>query len=329
MDELFTIRALTRAVNQLKAPLRRVLDTVFARKRREITDQFQIDIVAGSETILPNLAVDAPAVVGTRTTEKTFTVAAPRLAEKRFLPAAYLNSLRAMGQAMATQTLAEKLNRELTDMRNKIDRTREHYAAGCLAGKILDADGSTLVDWNLPAEHLVTLEAGDLWSAEGGDPLTDIRTWKRMIEDAAGNVVNRWVAFCGYEAMDALILKAKDYLVYTAGRQLAEEGRIARLAEVDILEYNGSYLDSAGVRQRFVAEDHFKLVGLTSEDFEEYFAPVVDLDAPGGVGAGQPADLFFSKSWRKKDASGVWIKVEARPLPVVHDTRCFIDADVV
>jgi len=329
MDDLLKVRALTRAINQLKAAPRKVLDRVFARKRREITDRFAIDVISGSETLLPNLSIHDPAVVGTKTGGKTITVEAPRLAEKRFISAADLNAMRAHGQQAATELLADRLNRELTDMRGKIDRTREHYAAGCLAGKILDSDGSTLVDWSLPGTHAVTLAAGDKWSAEGGNPINDIRTWKRLIEDDAANPIISWVAFCGYAAMDALIPKAKEYLVYLAGKQLAEEGRVAKLAEVDIIEYTGSYLDTSGTRQRYVASDAFMLVGLTAEDFEEYYAPVVDLDAPGGVGSGQKANIFFAKSWRKKDPSGVWVKVEARPLPVIHNASCFVAADVV
>ena len=328
-DEFFTIRALTRAINKLKPAPRKVLDKLFKRSRGELTDDFAIDVVSGTETLLPNLGVSDPATVGGTTERKGMKVTAPRLAEKRFIPAKWFNGLRAFSKAVAVEKVKERLNLELTDMRNKIDRTREHYAAGCLSGKILDSDGSVLVDWLLPATHKITLGAGSKWSEEGGDFMTDLRTWKRLIEDDAANPIIAWFAFCGWQAMDALIPKAKDYMLYVAGDQLAKEGRIAKLAEVDIIEYNGSYIDANGTRQRYVAPDHFMLVGLTEQDFEELYAPVVDLDAPGGVGSGGIPQLFFAKTKQQWDPSGIWVKTESRPLTMVYDANCFVDADVV
>ena len=60
--------------------------------------------------------------------------------------------------------------------------------------------------------------------------------------------------------------------------------------------------------------------------------PVVDDDAPGGVGnvtADGNGVLYFSKSWKKQDPSGRWVKAEARPLPVLQRPGAVVDARVV
>ena len=53
--------------------------------------------------------------------------------------------------------------------------------------------------------------------------------------------------------MDAILENptALELMKYTAGKQIAEEGRITRLAGVEIEEYIGSYIDANGDRQDF------------------------------------------------------------------------------
>jgi hypothetical protein len=131
--------------------------------------------------------------------------------------------------------------------------------------------------------------------------------------------------------MDALLSNSNvtALLQYMKGSQIAEEGRIARLAGVDIEEYNATYKTDAGVTQYFIPANKFILVGWTSDGFEEYYAPIIDEEAPGGVGNDGEGQIFFAKSWTEKDPSGRWVKGEGRPLPVMHRVGSVVYATVV
>ena len=101
---------------------------------------------------------------------------------------------------------------------------------------------------------------------------------------------------------------------------------------MELDEYNGSYLDGTGTRQRLISPDEFLLVGICDELAEVPYAPVVDDDAPGGVGnvgEGGGGTMFFSKSWKEQDPSGRWIKCESRPLPVLKRPGAVVDATVI
>lgn len=335
MDNLFKVRVLTRAVNEMPAPAMTIYNRVFrGREHLEPTDRLAFDVITGSDGLLPNMNVLAPATVTDKTSRKTVTMTAPRLAHKRFIHAAELNAARAFGQSAAVELMKDRVAREQMDMKNAIDRTVEWWAAGALKGQIYDADLETvLVDYGVADAHQPTLTGTSLWTNASSKPIGRIRTFQRIIEEDAGTTITGWVAFVGSSVMDALIKHSDvvDLLKYSQGAAVAQTGRIARLAEVELIEYNASFLQN-GVRKRFVDPDRFLLIGLCDDLVDVPFAPVVDTDSPLGVGnvsAAGGGQLYFSKSWAEKDPSGRWIKVEARPLPVLQRPGAVVHAKVV
>jgi len=330
MADQFTPRALTIAVNLIKPVKTRVLDKVFSRKKRQLTSTFEWDIKYSSEKLMGSISTSAEATVRGGIGRKNVTCSAPRFAEKELISAADIENMRAFGKLQYPELLKERIGEEQFDMRMNVDLTREYMAVKALSGQVIDKNGKTLVNYNLPAAHKPVLAGAALWTDASSDPVKNIRGWKKLIGQQAGTITG-WAAFCGSGVMDALINNdnARELLKYTAGKQIAEEGRIAHLAGVDIDEYFGSYLDDSGDRQDMIPDDVFVLVGLGPDVAAELFAPVVDLKAATGVGKGKEAQIFFSKMWEVEDPSGQWIKVEARPLPVFFRPLCVVYAQVI
>ncbi len=325
MNELFALRVLTASVNAIKTPEMRLFNRFFRPKTKmQPSDLLQFDVLSGSEKLLGNIDVYAESTITGVLGKKTITMQAPRLAQKRFIPAALLNSYRAMGSRLAREMLKNRLASEQKDMLGIIDRTLEYWAAGALKGKIYDSDLSTLLmDYNLPAAHTTDLTGTDLWSHVDSIPIAKLRALKLMLEDAAETPITGWVAYVGSETMDALINHAdvRDMIHSAKGIDLTEKGRVQTLAEIDFDEYNGSFLHTDGTRTRYIETDHMLLIGLCDELTDCPFAPVVDAAAEGiGIGnvdAQGNGLLYFSKAWEKQDPSGRWVKIESRPLPVL------------
>ena len=330
MADEFTARQLTLAINRMKPAPTKVLDTVFGRKKRQLTGTLKWEVKDSSGRLLSNISTAAPATVRGGIGRKVVTCSAPRFAEKELISADDLKDMRAFGSVTATELLKERIGDEQADMKTSVDLTREFMAVKALSGQVVDKDGTVLVDFNLPAAHKPTLTGTALWTDAASDPVKNLRVWKKMISQQAGPVTG-FAAFCGSGAMDALINNdnARELLRYSAGQQIAEEGRIARLAKVNIDEYDGTYTDDSGVMHDLIPDNVFALVGLGPQIAAELFAPVIDLEAPAGVGKGKPADMFFSKMWEENDPSGRWVKVEARPLPVMFQPLAVIWAVVV
>lgn len=327
---VFTVTALSMAVNLMRPAKTPVLDKVFSRKKGQLSDRFSWDVKYSSERLMKNIRVSAEAQVSDGVGRKNVSCTAPRFSEKRFISAADLNAMRAFGSQVETQLLTERVGDEQFDMRQNVDLTREFMAVKALGGQVVDESGAVLVDYNFPAAQLPVLAGAALWTDDASDPVANIRAWKKLVSQGAG-LITGFYAFCGSGVMDALLnnTKALDLLKYVAGKQLAEEGRISYLAGVEIEEYIGSYLDAAGARQDMIGDDEFVLVGVGPDVAAELYAPVVDLKAATGVGKGQAAQVFFSKMWEVEDPSGQWVKVEARPLPVIFRPQAIIKATVI
>ena len=127
----------------------------------------------------------------------------------------------------------------------------------------------------------------------------------------------------------------KTLLRYNKGAEIAEEGTISRLAGAELIEYNASFRDENNIQRRFIDPEDLLLVGICDQVVDVPFAPVVDTNAPDGVGNiirgrqdAKPA-LYFAKTWDEEDPSGKWIKAETRPLPVLQRPGAVIYAKVV
>lgn len=327
LDQIFKTRVLTIAINKMRPFTTRALDLVFGRKKGQLSSMFAWDIKASNERILKNLRVSDAAQVTNGVKRKTVTCEAPRFSEKRFIGADKLDAARKAGE-MGVELMKEKIADEQFDMRGDVDRTREFMAIKCLSGQVVDESGAVIVDYNFPAGQKPVLAAGKKWNEGGVDPLVNFRAWKKYIAQRVA--VDKFVALCGSDAMDALIGNEAigDKLKYAAGKQIAEEGRIAFLASVQIDEYFGSYRDKDGNIVDMVPANAFILIGIGPDTAAELYAPTVDLKDDAGVGTGKDPNIFFSKSWEEEDPSGKWVKVESRPLPVLFQPECIIFATV-
>ena len=349
--ELFDHRVLTNTINEIRTGMTTVLDTIFQDKDPQTSDKFQIDIITGSQEIMRSIDVHSEAQIAPKTSGKTILIQAPRFSEKVHIEAAELNGIRELGRRDAAELLMRKISRESTNLRGRVDRTREVMAVSALRGVVTDGAGQELITYEIPDSHkpdqfisssastpgvLGTNLAWDsLTDAQADQLLKDIRGWQRIIEDDVPLPIDRWVAFCGWKVMDSITFNTglKDLFKYERGSDVVSRGRfVGQLAGMEVIEYNGTYKtddDSETSTVRFVEPHEMIIVGWNNSFFSEKYAPQVRLNAPGGVGTGRLPEMFYSESWEVNDPSGRTLMVEARPLPVVHVPEAILYAQPV
>ncbi|MBF0426659.1 MAG: major capsid protein [Magnetococcales bacterium] len=336
--DLFKPVALTTAVNAFKPAESLVYSDLFApRLHTADSETLLFDVLTGSEGILPNIRNHAPATVNDKTGRRAITMTAPRVAEKRQILTADLLRVRSYG-SIATMMMMDRINYELRDMTNDVFRTLEYWSCGALRGKILDVDGTTtLIDFNVPDTHNLTLTSTDKWSDADSDPIGNLESWKQTVQEDTAGVINEWRCYCGFRVMNALLKNpsVQDKFKYTAGTQMAVSGDIPQLAGVTMLRHGGSFLDSNKVRRHYIDPDEIILVGLGNDTVDCMAAPIVDEDAQQGIGniivdtegKFQP-QVFYAKSWKEEDPSARWIKIEARVLPILRRPTSVLHAKV-
>lgn len=331
IDAVFKTRNLVAAVESMRPVPTPVLSKVFTTPLRSFSSNLEWDVEKDSEGVCTSIPSGSPARVVSKDGYDHVVTPAPRFSEKFFVKPSDLDNIRRMGDNVAPMLLADLVGREQAKLRAKIDRTREFMAVKALSGTVVDGSGATLATFSLPTGHNPTLTGVNKWSDSESKIVENLRGWKKLISQAVGGAVSSYQAFCGSAVMDAILNnpKVQELLKYTKGSQLAEQGAIAHLAGVDIEELLGSYKTDAGVRVDLLDAGYIALVGIGAGNAGEAFAPPEDFEAADGIGSGKLPGVFFSKSWEEKDPSGRWVKVEARPLPVILRPGCIVYAKVL
>lgn len=330
IDSVFKTRNLVASVEAIHPVKTPVLSKVFSTPLRSLSSILEWDIEKDAEGICSTVPSGSPARVVGKDGRDHVAVEAPRFSEKFHVKPSDLDRIRQYGSE-APMLLAELIGREQAKLKAKIDRTREFMAVKALSGTVVDGDANTLVAYTLPAGHAVTLTSTNKWSDSESNIINNLRAWKKLISQATGGAVDSFAAFCGSDVMDAILNNAKvqDMLKYTKGNQVAEEGSIAHLAGVEIEELLGSYKNGAGTRYDLIDSGYIALVGIGVGNAGEAFAPAEDFEAADGIGSGKLPGMFFSKSWTESDPSARWVKVEARPLPIVLRPGSIVYAKVL
>jgi len=334
--DIFHWRSLTQAITQIKPVSRLLRDKVFKRTEHHASEDIDIDLIVGGQKIAPFVTPVEEGAVVAKLGQTTRTIKAPRIRLKNPLHAKDLLTTRAAGGQLYVASVQEledyqrrKVALEQQELKNMTGRTEEWMCAQALTGTLSVAQDNLAfeIDYGIPDDNQVTLEGDDLWSAaDTGTPVDDIRTWKRLIEQALG--YNADVAFIGSEAADAFLANSQvqtllDNRRISIGQLSVDQPTfLGTIAGVDIYEYNGGY-DAAGTFTPFIAVDQFVLVA-TEARFTVHYGLIIDLDA-----GAQVIGPFFSKSWTTKDPSARWILAESRPLPVPEEPEAVVIATVV
>ncbi len=224
-----------------------------------------------------------------------------------------VQNVKAFGNGSKAETVAEKVNDKLAAMKSDIEYTREHLMLGAIKGKILDADGSPLVDiydrfgltrqtltWNLSAAE-----------ANVGKMIDDAIT--KLSKKRGGESVDGWYVLCSPEFMQAVVYHKTMVALY----ERYQEGALYRGSNTNV-----------GFKHKnieFVQYDHVFESGLqikageaeivpkgTRQTFREYFAPA-DMSATVNTKA-----LAYYASREKLQHDKGWdLHAQSNPLPML------------
>ena len=147
--------------------------------------------------------------------------ATSRIGESTRISASELAFVRQMGTEQATVTLAQEIADRLghgatAGILDDIDLTMENMRLGALRGKVLDKDGSIIMDWAKEFDNVTGLGGNgtipnvvwDMNPATVGDFRTQANAVRREIVNSAGGMIGSQTTIqhlCGAEFFDDLI----------------------------------------------------------------------------------------------------------------------------
>lgn len=179
------------------------------------------------------------------------------------IPGAVLIDLRRPGGDDRARVAEDTISDNSLSIAQLIDRQNEYMVARALQGSLemtIDKMAHT-VDYGFSANHQFTVgndpdtQIPLAWDDESADVIDDIKKFKKRIaEDSGFQPTTVW---CGVDVISALIKNdfVQAYFNSTeAGTEFLREGSISRFMGLNWVEYDGTYVDSNNVVQKFIPE---------------------------------------------------------------------------
>ena len=339
--DLFEPRTMLEAVSQMKLA-RRFLSTTFfgANPVNFITKHVDIDIIKGQRKMAPFVRPNRPGQVVDRTGSVMRSYTPPYVKPKLETSAGLLLNHRQPGEHIYSgrtplQRAGEQLARDMEDLDDQINRREEWMVAQALtSGQVaVVGDGvDDIIDYQMASSHQVI--ESTLWSADGSDPIADLRKYKRRIAKDSGRTAN--AAVMSAEAADAFLDNAK--VIAKLNTRRVDLGMIRPEAlpdgvtylgylndpGIDLYSYEEWYLDPAGTEQPMIPAGSL-VMGPTTSRCGMLYGAIQDMEAIEG---GMFDVARYPKSWIEKDPSVRWLMMQAAPLPGFHEPDAFICAKV-
>lgn len=323
LSDLFTVASITDAVNKLPAIPGKVGAMNLFDEKGITTTTVVIDEYEGRLVLVPNASRDgdpAPIKAGVR---KRRTFDALHLPMSRPLLPGQLQNVAGFGTDQPINAQAAIINDHLQEMKNSIDATREFQRVGALRGKLLDADGSVLVD--LFDEFGV---AQKKVSVALGNADTDVRKAclgaKRHAESKLGGVlVSGFGALCGPDWFDAFTGHAKVEKAF-ANYQEAQDrlGGDMRsgftFGGITFIEY-----DATVSGQRFIPADIAQVFPIAKGVFRMFNAPANYNETTNTQG--KP---FYGKGEERRLGKGWDVEIQANPLAMCMYPEALVELKV-
>lgn len=154
----------------------------------------------------------------------------------------------------------------------------------CLKGTLTAAfEGvNVAVDYEIPTTHKPDV-SGTPWSTSTTDIMANIDTWIDLIIQDCGQtpvtmVFNRSVMPYLYKND---IIKA--YLASTqVGTEIIQEGRLTRLFGLNLVQYDGAYVSTAGTTTKFIPDNYVFLLPNFSEEWIQMLRGEVAIPSEDG-----------------------------------------------
>jgi len=317
-NDAFKSAALTAAVNKIDFVPGRAGEVAFVGAGEGInTTSAQIEVSGQTLSLVQSQVRGAPVtkVAGDKRSIKSVSV--PHLPLESTIRADEIQNVREFGSDNLVSGATNVINQRLSKLANQLDLTLENLRLGALKGKVLDADGTELVDlystFGVTEPTQVNFALSTATTDVRAKCASIIRTIKKNAKMSLPSTA-RVHAFAGSNFFDALLdhAKVKDaYLGYQAAERRLGESYVHGIFEfggIFFEEYQGSDDDTVGISTN---EVRFFLANAPGV-YAEYYAPGDFIEAVNTVGLPRYAKLAADERFNRY----VELHVQSNPLPI-------------
>lgn len=295
-----------------------------------------VDELTGQTGMAPFVEKDGKAVTIDRLNGQSYTIETPSINIKRPLTCNDLllqrqageNILYANGVDIYGQAANRQIAEDLIEMDEAIANREEWMVSQLIQGSIsyqVEGKASFKVTTAKPAGNTYTV--GTLWSANGADPLNDIKKAKRVVQpySAPGFMA----AICGQSASDYLTSLVSTGAIKSIETTSGVNAGMATLIEdyqangmlylgtfggIPFFEYAANFIhDNTGASTPFIRTDYVEFLARPqATSHSMYYGAIQDMEA---IKNGMHIARRFATSDIDKDAGTYIAWLKSRPLP--------------
>ncbi|MFW3895936.1 major capsid protein [Pseudomonas bharatica] len=319
-DDAFGVAALTAAINEQEYVPGRIASLGLFEEEGVTTLTVQIEKDGDKLALVPagERGTSGLVVGGSKRILLPFNTV--HLPQRFAIKADEIQGIRAFGTQTELQAVQDVVNRRLEKARRQLDATHEFHRMGAISGKVMDADGSTVL---LDIYDRFGVERQSL-SMGLNNPETNVQVQcveaLDMQEDALGEVtMSSSRAFCGKNFWKKLIAHKSVVDTYKGSQQAAALRGDAREA----FEFGGIIWERyrgkvAGIA--FVHDDEARLVPEgVPEMFLSVYAPADYMETVNTQGL-----PYYSKLELMPFAKGVSGEAQSNPLHICTRPRAVV-----
>lgn len=318
-NDAFNMMSLTTAINKIPyAPTRLGRLNLFTPVPIPTT-KVAIEMQDGKLTFVPSAARGAPGPAKNveRRNLRDFTTV--HLPQRVSVMADEVMGLRDMGEEQNLLTAQDLLGQKQAVARRDLDLTHEWQRMGAIKGKVLDADGQTVLndyfaDFGVTqTTHTMELSNTSYKVQQG------IVSLKRKAEDKLGGLMpSGWLVLASATFMDALTghPAVEEAFKYQESQQLRGDYRdLFNFGKLDWEEYRGMATTA------FIPANKAYLIPLGVPDlFQTYFAPAPYMETVGTMGL-----PFYMKAKNLDYDTGIEWQVQSNPLHICTRPEAIVE----
>jgi hypothetical protein len=303
-------------VNELKTPELTLYNGVFKNTYNSSDHFIRISDLEAIRKALPFNTPFTPANEYNNEFYNVKTYEIPIVKVKKFLPPSELRNLSKLQGEDITATISNYLFL----LKKQLLETYEILCAKAITGTIIHrlmGNGDIQISFGTIQNYT----PANTWDTPSGKPLDDINNMLEILASTTNH--SDFVLVVSQSVMNALINneQTKNYLAHTIGDKVFENGRITRIADVDIAVVRGTYTDADNVVKSIIDPKKVYLVSRTA--LYRVYGPPETFDLAG------PTEAYAYTSYKELDPQGLELGITARFLPVVVEAKAIVSAQVL
>lgn len=308
-EGLFSVTALTDAVNQVDVVPGRIKALKIFDESGIATTDFALEYKNGTVSLVKSGLRGADvANVPEDDKRKVVKFSTTHLKQTDNLYADDFQNVRPFGNMSYEQQVQQFMLDKFAAMTRNNEATIEYQRIGAFAGKILDADGSVILDLHAAFGIEPVIDEIDLTTSATKQQIRAIK--KKSKASLKVTNVPRWVAFCGSAFFDAMeqAPDVKEALVRTKdAEQLRDDSDAIAFGSVRWEEYDAFVGDT-----RFIADDEALLVPIIDGLCLTKFAPADYSETVNTLGV-----PHYAQAEPKRMNRGFDLECQSNPISIV------------